>query len=64
MKPGLLPMMLLRDSYEVAYFLEPVFPVGKSISILGVAGSSTTVIGPAGKSLITVGPDGLSVEVP
>lgn len=64
MKPGLLPMMLLRESYEMVVFTSPEFPVGKSVVIIGASGLSVVVIGPTGKSLSVVGLSGLVMEIP
>jgi len=35
MKPGLLPLMLLRWRYETVAFLKPKFPVRKTVTIIG-----------------------------
>jgi hypothetical protein len=45
MKPGLLPLMLLLDSYEVSSFVSPTFPVGLSLSGVGVASKSLSAVG-------------------
>ena len=54
MKPGLLPMMLLRDNYANVAFLPPSFPVGKTM----------TKIGPNSKTIAKVGPSSVTLEVP
>ncbi len=51
MKPGLLPLMLLRESYETTAFVAPSFPVDKSVTIIGAAGLSMAVIGPSGLTM-------------
>lgn len=44
--------MLLRESYEVMAFSQPLFPVGKSVVKIGPVGSSIASIGPVGKSVV------------
>jgi len=64
MKPGLLPLMLLRDMYAVMAFLAPTFPVSKTVTKIGAVGLSVAGLGPASKTVESVGPASLTVEVP
>ncbi len=64
MKPGLLPMMLLRDNYANVAFLPPSFPVGKTMTKLGPDDSTFAAIGPGSKTIAKVGPGSVTMEVP
>ena len=55
MKPGLLPMMLLRESYEVAAFRQIVRPGGKTMTKIGPVGKTVSE-GEFGGVLIVVPP--------
>ena len=64
MKPGLLPMMLLRDMYANVSFLPSVFPVGKTVTKLGPDDTTFAAIGPGSKTIAKVGPSSVTIGVP
>ena len=66
MKPGLLPLMLLRWNYAVVAFLAPKFPTSKSVTKIGATSASWADVDLSSGSIAKVGSaiDGCSVGVP